>query len=241
MSRPDLHMLTGAYALNAVPHEEEGEFVAHLSTCAACALEVAELEATAARLAGAVAEAAPAELRGRVLTTVATTRQERPRGRLAALAPESWPTWLSSPATMAAALLLVVSIGLAGVSWTQHSQAQRSEALARSITAVIADPGQRTVTKQLAGGATGTLVTAGGHAVLLVNDMAPAPSGHTYQLWLMAPGKAQPVGLASPKTGTLQAYLDTLDGAAQVGVTVEPSGGSRQPTTTPVMVFDLPA
>ena len=240
MSRPDLHMLTGAYALNAVPREEEGDFVAHLSTCGACAIEVAELEATAARLAGAVEAAPPPELRGRVLAAVATTRQERPRGRLAGLAPEAWPTWLRSPATMAAALLLVISIGLAGVSWTEHRQAQRSEQLARNIAAVIADPSHRTVTKQLPGGATGSLVTAGGHAVLLVNDMPTPPAGHTYQLWLMAPGNVRPAGLASPKTGTLQAYLDSLDGAAQVGVSVEPSGGSKQPTTTPILVFDLP-
>jgi anti-sigma-K factor RskA len=76
--------------------------------------------------------------------------------------------------------------------------------------------------------------------VLLVNDLPAAPAGHTYQLWLMAPGNIRPAGLASPKTGTLQAYLDSLDGAAQVGVSVEPSGGSKQPTTTPIMVFDLP-
>jgi hypothetical protein len=34
--------------------------------------------------------------------------------------------------------------------------------------------------------------------------------------------------------------MNTLGGTAQIGVTVEPAGGSRQPTTNPVMVVNLP-
>ncbi|WP_181871486.1 anti-sigma factor domain-containing protein [Sphaerisporangium album] len=32
-----------------------------------------------------------------------------------------------------------------------------------------------------------------------------------------------------------------MSAAAKVGVTVEPAGGSARPTTTPVMLVDLPA
>jgi anti-sigma-K factor RskA len=31
-----------------------------------------------------------------------------------------------------------------------------------------------------------------------------------------------------------------LAGATKVGLTIEPAGGSPQPTTTPVVLFDLP-
>jgi hypothetical protein len=33
--------------------------------------------------------------------------------------------------------------------------------------------------------------------------------------------------------------VDGIDAAKQVGITIEPTGGSDQPTTDPIMVFDV--
>ena len=115
MSDHDLHMLTGAYAAEALDREERDTVRAHLETCAVCRQEVAELTATAARLAIAAAEQVPAGMRERVLAEVgpdpaAVTRRLRPRvpPRHAAVVP--------GPATAAAALLLVVATGLGGLA-----------------------------------------------------------------------------------------------------------------------------
>jgi anti-sigma-K factor RskA len=35
--------------------------------------------------------------------------------------------------------------------------------------------------------------------------------------------------------------LNGWAGTTKFGVTVEPAGGSKQPTTTPVILFDVPA
>ncbi len=78
MSGAELHTLTGAYALHALPDAERREFERHLGDCEACAVEVRELSETATRLGLAVSAAAPRELRDRVLREITAVRQESP-------------------------------------------------------------------------------------------------------------------------------------------------------------------
>ncbi|MYS39774.1 anti-sigma factor, partial [Streptomyces sp. SID5998] len=42
MTTTDLHALTGAYALHALPDDERAAFERHLTGCSSCAREVAE-------------------------------------------------------------------------------------------------------------------------------------------------------------------------------------------------------
>ncbi|MEV7006904.1 anti-sigma factor [Streptosporangium sp. NPDC051022] len=74
----DLHTLSGAYALHALPERDAALFEAHMARCEACAVEVRGLSETAARLAVAAAETPPAALRGRVMARIAEVRQEPP-------------------------------------------------------------------------------------------------------------------------------------------------------------------
>lgn len=57
--RSDSHTLTAAYALNALDPGEHEQFTDHLSRCEECRQEVAEFQATASRLAAAVAVPPP--------------------------------------------------------------------------------------------------------------------------------------------------------------------------------------
>jgi len=74
----ELHMLTGAYALDAVSDVDRAEFERHLGECDACRQEVAELRATGARLGVAAAVDPPPSLKPAVLADVARTRQLPP-------------------------------------------------------------------------------------------------------------------------------------------------------------------
>ncbi|MFD6423183.1 zf-HC2 domain-containing protein, partial [Streptomyces sp. NPDC060198] len=74
----ELHTLTGAYALHALPEDERHAFERHLAECGACAQEVAELSATASRLALAVSATPPRDMREEVLLRITTVRQEAP-------------------------------------------------------------------------------------------------------------------------------------------------------------------
>lgn len=80
MSNAELHTLTGAYALQALPEAERRDFERHLGDCEACAVEVRELSETATRLGLAVARTPPPELRERVLREITDVRQDSPSG-----------------------------------------------------------------------------------------------------------------------------------------------------------------
>ncbi|MYW97669.1 zf-HC2 domain-containing protein, partial [Amycolatopsis rubida] len=78
MTAADIHLLTGAYALDAVTGIERERFERHLRECAVCAQEVEELREVAARLAVAADARPEPGLRTAVLARVALTRQDRP-------------------------------------------------------------------------------------------------------------------------------------------------------------------
>lgn len=71
-----LHQLAGAYALDALPDEEQEEFERHLRGCESCQEEVAGYRETAALLGAAAAEQAPAGMRARVLDAIDQTPQD---------------------------------------------------------------------------------------------------------------------------------------------------------------------
>ncbi|MFI6502620.1 anti-sigma factor domain-containing protein [Nonomuraea typhae] len=88
----DLHALTGAYAVHALPGPESVRFERHLARCAGCRREVRHLRETAARLALAAAEPPPAALRRRVIAAAQQVRQAHapaPGGSPATVHP--WP------------------------------------------------------------------------------------------------------------------------------------------------------
>lgn len=76
-------------------------------------------------------------------------------------------------------------------------------------------------------------------AVFLTDRLPAAGAGRTYQLWLADHGRMRPAGFL---TGDGAAVLDGgLGTASAVGLTLEPTGGSPQPTTRPLVLLNLPA
>ena len=65
---PDLHHLSGAYAVDALDDAERESFEQHLAVCADCRAEVAELSATAQHLSSLTEATPPPALRASVLS-----------------------------------------------------------------------------------------------------------------------------------------------------------------------------
>jgi anti-sigma-K factor RskA len=235
MTDHDLHTLTGAYAADALDPVDRDVFERHLETCDSCRAEVRELQATTARLAVGVSSAPPAALRDRVLAEVGRTRQLPPDGDVVRLDQRRNRSWYRQPATAAAAVLLVVAAGLGGLAVQEHRQKDRAEQLAERITAVAVDP-QRTVqTAPLAHGGTGTVVAADGIAVFHGSDLPRLPDDRAYQLWRISGQESQSAGVLG-RGGELTGVVTDLGPGDAVGVTVEPAGGSSQPTSDPVFL-----
>ncbi|MFH8462738.1 anti-sigma factor domain-containing protein [Streptomyces sp. NPDC017991] len=250
MTTADLHTLTGAYALHALSDEEREAFQRHLGECEPCAQETAELSATAARLGLAVSLPARPAMRDHVLRQIKAVRQEGPGGR--AMPRRARTTSRGRPVSRwALAACLAVAAALGGTAVWQHEraedalqQARRADRGADDIAAVLTDPDARSRTTKLAGGATGTVVVSDSRdrAVFMASGMTEPPRGKVYQLWFDDDGTMRSAGLMDPAR-TSQAVLmqGAVGGASGMGVTVEPKGGSEEPTSTPLALLNLPA
>lgn len=78
--------------------------------------------------------------------------------------------------------------------------------------------------------------------LLLVDGLEPLdPERNTYQLWLFHDEQPVPAGVFTPgEDGTAQVPAAArVAGAELVAVTVEPAGGSAQPTSEPILVGEL--
>jgi anti-sigma-K factor RskA len=206
-----IHDLAAPYALDALDPEDERTFERHLASCPRCREAVAVFSETAAELAYAVPPVPPPpELRGRITAAVRAEQSQvvplRPRWATAALA--------------AAAVAACAAIGL-GV-WGAHLHSE------------LSSPGQLQALPLT--GARGTVVVGRrGEAALVVSGLAAAPAGRTYELWVMRGTSAKPAGLFAGGGATTTVHLrEPVSGGDRVGVTLEPQGGSPQPTGSPL-------
>jgi anti-sigma-K factor RskA len=244
MKPADLHTLTGAYALDALDDDERREFEAHLAECPACQLEIREFEATAAELGTSLAETPPPHLKAQVMSTISTTRQERPVPR-----PSGDQTVVEFPKRRlldrvllpAAAVLAVLVVGLAVTVGNLNTRVNELEASTVRVTDIVAAPDLRTWNVDN-NGTTARVVYSPtqGQGMFLASGLQPAPDGSTYELWLIGPEGATPAGLFSGRDGAVSHPMTgDMSAATHIGVTVEPAGGSPQPTTDPILVIEL--
>jgi anti-sigma factor RsiW len=241
MTEQEVHTLTGAYAAHALPVDERRAFDEHLEQCPACRQEVAELTATTARLGAAASVPAPEALRARVLAEVARTRQVSPV--VASLHRRaSTQHWFRQPLGVAASLLLVVALGLGVFAGAQSRRADRAEQTAARVTALATDPHRVQATRDITSGGEGMIVVAGDQAIFRATGVKALPSNRTYQLWVINDKGARSVGvLGRGDSGDIAKFVEGVKKTDQIGLTVEPSGGSDQPTTKPVVVLPVPA
>ena len=244
MTEADVHTLTGAYVCDALGPRERSAFEEHMARCPECAAEVRELQEVAAIMAVAVAEQPPAGLKDAVDARIRVTRQEPPITSMeAAVAAPRAPHRRFRAAWSVAAALALVAAGLGWRVADQQSQISSLNAQTTQISQLLAAPDAATTRVSVSGGGTALVVDSRSRneAAVTFTDVADAPAGKTYQLWLMtSTGAARSVGLMTV-TPDKPLLISGLSGEAQVGMTVEPSGGSARPTTTPIMVAALEA
>jgi anti-sigma-K factor RskA len=239
----DIHALTGAYALDAVSGAERAEFERHLAECESCTQEVAELQDTAARLGLAATAEAPADLKTRVLDQISTVRQLSPETTVAPLRRSDRGRLAVRLSTMAAAVLLVAAVGLGVVVVRQNQQLDETRTQAAEMSAILR-AGDAQVLSLDAGGA-GRMTVAMSRSqermLLLADELSDPPSGHDFQVWAGHDGAMVSAGFLDPDDGDAQLAVSGFGDADQIAVTVEPDGGSDQPTQPPVMSVELPA
>lgn len=233
----EVHTLTGAYVADALSDTERAQFERHLSACSACAQEVRELQETVARLAASEATAPRDALRAQVMAEVARTRQLPPVRRSPAVPRRPVPRWL-----LVAAVVLGIALAGAGVlTASLRQQLEHAQATNADIVAALAAPDAQTAVATAPDGAQATVLYSRqrGHAVVVPVRLRNLPDDRTYQLWLLGPGDPRSAGLLN-RPDTQSTVKAALNDVTALGITVEPAGGSRQPTTKPVLVVAMP-
>ena len=209
MEHTEIHELSAAYALDALEPEQRAEFEEHLLRCAECRETVSLFQETAAALAFGVEAPAPPPALGRRI--VEQARRERPN-----VVPLR-PRWVF-PATATVAAVAACAAIAFGV-WT-------------AILDNRLDARPEVVAPE---GTNGSLiVTPAGEGTLLVDDLAAAPPGKTYEAWVIQNGNALPAGTFSAGGRVAFVLTRTVPDGAVVAVTVERAGGVQEPTTTPL-------
>ena len=208
-----------------------------------------------ARVMTAVArEAAPAKTSLAQPLPVAVERPtpERSRGAIDRQgvpgAPAAWrlPTLVSWGAAVAAVLVLAV----AGV-WTlglqaRVDQANRRDAVLSDAIAAFSAPGSSVAVLRPTGTAPGAgsgfaAVSADGRGYLVMVGLPAAPAGQTYQAWYIADDRPTSAGLLIVDADGYALLHDdeVLAGTDVVALTLEPAGGSDEPSTEPFAVGEL--
>ena len=229
--RDDLHVLTGSYVLDALSETEREEFERHLQFCPTCDAEVRGLRETAARLALACAVNPPARMEPQVLAATYRTRQLPP---LPADRPGRVLHFPRRLAILAAAASVAAALALGITQLT--AQHQLDQARATAIARVVTAPDAHVDTARAAGGSVTVVTSIRLHeAVVSTSGMASLPSGRVYQVWVMSPSGARSAGLIQGSSLLASAVRP----GDQIGITVEPAGGTARPTTTPVAVVPV--
>jgi anti-sigma-K factor RskA len=249
---PEVHSLTGAYVCHALEPAEREAFERHLAQCPTCVQEVAELQETAALLASAAAETPPARLKAAVDARIAVTRQIPPiiggaeDGDAARRAAPARPRrrWFTALGWGLAAGMAVV-VAVLGVRLNdQQNQIDQANHRSTAITTLLSAPDAHANSVNVTTGGNGRVLVSRSRdkAAITVSGLAKLPPGKAYQLWMMGPSGARSGGVLPNGSEAYDSVLAHGLGDAQtIGLTVEPTGGSAQPTTTPVMVLPMPA
>lgn len=234
----DLHELAAAYALGAVDDLERAAFERHLRTCTKCQEEVASYDGTLVSLAtSAPPVAPPASLKASLMEQVAATPQRsarHPEHSASAPTAPSGRSWATRGRLLAAAAG-VAAAAVVGVAVIQPWEQPTSVVVASPAERVLEASDARKFTAAVDGARVIlTMSPSQSQAAVQTERMPSAPAGHVYQLWYLD-GLGQPRSAGVMRGEPVQLLEGTTANAIAAAITVEPTGGSKAPTTTPIV------
>jgi anti-sigma-K factor RskA len=247
--------LKDAYVLDALPEEERRSFEEYLAAHPERQAEIDELGAVAGLLAFAPDEhEPPPDLRDRLMRVVEA--EAAPVARSSEERPSAFARFLGYVGgrglALGAAALLVIGL----LSWNLllqnqvedlQGQVQSAQGQVDDLQAQVKNAqSQQTQTVRLSGtwvdqGADAEVASINDDRIVLVADNLPSvPEGQTCQIWVIKGDVPEPSGLFQPGGEETAAPITTpIEKGDTIAVTVEPAGGSDQPTSNPVMSAEL--
>lgn len=249
------------YALGSLGPRDAERVREHLQTCEECREEYVQLAPAAESLAYSVESCSDAAngavvasplLKTRIMQRVRSDTEVPQRSNIAqmrAVRPIVWPAY----AVAAVCLLVALLTGILNISLNDQLR-QRGSDLAQSQThstllarqlaaqrAMLADLVSSSSQRYSVTG--GSVVLHGKRLYLAMDALAAPPKGKVYQAWTLRTGAARmtpSVTFVPDAEGV--AVVPVPVNASTIGavaISVEPEGGSKQPTSTPTFVLKL--
>jgi len=219
-----------AYLLGALEPEENEAMERHLDDCERCRDELRWLQPAIDLIPESVPPLEPpADLRARLLAEVradvaphATAEPARKAQRSGGLA--GLRQFFLRPAVAMTAVALIVAVA---AGYAVRGGGGGSE------TTTVVGPVDGTVRA--------TLERSGDSGTLEMTGLKQLPRDDVYQAWVQRDSRIEPSSLFDARhDGTASAAIPhQLDGADAVMVTREPRGGSKQPSSTPIVTVSL--
>lgn len=153
--------------------------------------------------------------------------------------------WFTKPmgvlVAAAAAVALFVGGGVVSSALTSTAPQTSQDASASSLAQIFSAADVQSLHSSIDGGGQATVVWSKdvGSAAIVAQGMPTLASNKTYEAWYIdgSTGVATPAGTFVPggDATTWHVLSGTMSTGDTIGVTVEPSGGSQTPTTTPIL------
>lgn len=238
MNDEDLHLMTGAYVLDSLDDLERAAFERHLPSCESCRVEVAELAATTAEIGIAQQAEPPESLRQDVMAVVSQTAQASPHvSKLGA-----GRRWTKVLAGVAVASAVVGAFAVGSLTSSPTSGELLADEQTQMMIATA--PDAKMMPMEMADGAHSSIVVSNAEGqALLVADGLPMPTNDdVYQLWLIdQTGTPHEMDMFRPDSDGQVALMVVGDfkDATALEMTMEPAGGSRQPSTPTIGIAKL--
>lgn len=226
----DVRELLPVYALDAVDDMDRRRVERLLSSDPEAQRTVDEFREVVASFSADIPP--PDELRGQVFAALHSSDAHRAvRASYQRSRPLRWRG-------LAVAAAIVIGVGVPTTVAVQSRMVQNQvQAEADQIADMVADPGARLLSASTAEGGDVTALISGDNVLFSATGMTVLGDDQDYQLWTIAGEDISSVGLLTPADGTVSELLQA-DSGMTLAVTVEPKGGSEQPTTDPIVALE---
>ena len=228
-----------AYALGVLPPAEAAAVESHLQTCKQCRAEYEYLRPAVTAVAYS-AEACTDEKSGGVAASPLLKARIMRRVRTEAAAAR--PTRLRfGPGYVVAAACLAIAILAAFTAFSLNRRLNQELAQSALQSQTIADlTSPQSAHYRFA---SGEVVTHSDRLYLTMHGLAAPPPGRVYQAWTLAKGSTRvaPSSTFVPANGgtAVLRLPQSATNVVAVAVSVEPEGGSQQPTTKPIALVKI--
>uniref|UniRef100_UPI0028EE8F3F anti-sigma factor n=1 Tax=uncultured Cellulomonas sp. TaxID=189682 RepID=UPI0028EE8F3F len=139
---------------------------------------------------------------------------------------------------LAVAAAVVVGAAVPGALVVQQAQrADQAEEQQQALADLLTDPSAVVVHGDVTGGGVATAVLTDDRALFTATGLPDPGDGKAYQLWVVDAAGAASAGVLAGDAGTVRQLAEKFTAGAALAITVEPAGGSTQPTTDPLVVL----